>query len=121
MKWAAVRALQILSAFSAAFVLSPTFAGLKTCGAQVPGAYAPGSMLTPAPQAKAENLRDNANLSRRKGSRLLTSFQRVIHSDKSRQRVGFHFFHHVAAMNFHCVFARTELNGYLFIEQARNY
>jgi len=49
---------------------------------------------------------------------LLGCFQPVRHSDQSSQRVGLQFCHHVAAMNFHRVFARAELRGYLFIEQA---
>ena len=52
---------------------------------------------------------------------LLIGFQPVRHSDESGQRVGLHFFHYVAAMNFHRVFAGPEFHGYLFIQQARNH
>ena len=44
----------------AAFVLSPAFAGLKTCRASIPGVSlakprsTPGFILTPAPQAQAD-------------------------------------------------------------------
>ena len=39
------------------FILSPAFAGLKTFILR-PGAYAPGFMLRPAPQAKRDSLQN---------------------------------------------------------------
>jgi hypothetical protein len=42
-----------LLAFLARYALSPAFAGSKTSWFD-PGAYAPGFMLAPAPQAKAD-------------------------------------------------------------------
>ena len=53
MKWAAVLALQIASIYHDRSVAC--IRRLENSRALAPGAYAPGSMLTPAPQAKQQS------------------------------------------------------------------
>src|SRR6059036_1601484 len=40
------------------------------------------------------------------------------HSDEARQRMGFHFFHHSAALDFDSDLGRPQFSGDLFVEQA---